>query len=72
MFHLFKVWFFFIGTTTIFVFITATFIRHRYKIDNVDTTNHSVLDIIFNQMEYVFRITTNQGKIQIYIKYIVP
>jgi len=59
--YLSKVWFFLIGSTTIFVFITAAFIRNRYKIDNVNTVNRPPRETVFNQLEYVFRIITNQG-----------
>ncbi len=61
-----KVWIFFFITTTIFVFTTAAFIRNRYKIDDADcesTHNESTWETVFNQVEYVFRIMTNQGKI---------
>lgn len=51
----------------IFVFITAAFIINRQEIDNV-SHRESTVDTIVNQVEYVFRIMTNQGKI---VKYII-
>lgn len=63
--NLFKVWFYLLGTTAAFVFTTAALIKNRNKIDDDASVYHTVRETVFNQLEYVFRIITNQGKILI-------
>ncbi len=45
--------------------MTTVFIRKRYKTDYVASTNHTVSETVFDQLEYVFRIIMNQGKTHI-------
>jgi len=65
MFSIFvKAWICFLVTTTVFVLVSAIIIKNRMDINNSNSSqSQSIFKAVYNQIDYVIRHFTNQGKI---------
>ena len=58
----FKVWLCGLVTTAVFVLVSAIIIKNRADINDQNSSRLPLLHTIFNQLDFVIRLFTNQGK----------
>lgn len=58
-----KVWLSFLTTTSVFVFLSAKIIKNRMDMYNSNLNRQSIGKAVYNQIDYVIRLFTNQGAI---------
>jgi len=59
---IFKVWLCVLVTTAVFVLVSAIIIKNRANINDQNSSRQLLLHTIYNQLDFVFRLFTNQGK----------
>lgn len=58
-----KVWLCFLGVTAAFVLVSAIIIKNRMDVKDSNSIRQSLRKTIYNQLDYVMRHFTNQGKV---------
>jgi len=59
----FKVWICLLVTTSVFVLVSAIIIKNKMDINKSNSARQSISQTMYNQIDYVIRHFTNQGKI---------
>lgn len=59
------------GVTTVFVVVSASIIKNKMDINGgLNSTPQSIGHVVYNQLDYVIRLFTNQGKIVVATYYV--